>query len=315
MNLPGPSDAPAAPELHRDVDVDERAARRAVERRDREAGGSATGPDVPQHAGRNTRRSGRVLVQAQRHPETARVVRRPVGVAARIAIRALRHAPAGGGAVDLELGVAIGPRIVATRDPRCRRRDDEREHGEQRGGRQPVLLLLAASVALQRAPGSPLDRLPANIEMLTLFGERADISPDNARIAFMAKSFGDAMVVDLKTRAIRCLTCGVPGAAFLRVTTFFVSIVQRTPPPSCSVTTSATPHTPAGTSLLTHRPSAPRWNVFPYRFVVTRQVSGATSAVVKKTCWNSQRSVVSARFISHSAPSNASSALDPCPLK
>ena len=140
MNLPGPSDAPAAPELHRDVDVDERAARRAVERRDREAGGSATGPDVPQHAGRNTRRSGRVLVQAQRHPETARVVRRPVGVAARIAIRALRHAPAGGGAVDLELGVAIGPRIVATRDPRCRRRDDEREHGEQRGGRQPVLL-------------------------------------------------------------------------------------------------------------------------------------------------------------------------------
>ena len=81
----------------------------------------------------------------------------------------------------------------------------------------PVLLVLAAPVALQRAPGSPLDHLPANIEMLTYFGERADISPDNARVAFMAKSFGDAMVVDLKTRAIRCLTCGIPGAAFLRV--------------------------------------------------------------------------------------------------
>jgi Tol biopolymer transport system component len=33
----------------------------------------------------------------------------------------------------------------------------------------------------------------------------------------MAKSFGDAFVVDRETRAIRCLTCSVPGAAFLRV--------------------------------------------------------------------------------------------------
>jgi len=33
----------------------------------------------------------------------------------------------------------------------------------------------------------------------------------------MAKSFGDAMVVDLKSRVISCLTCNVPGAAFLRV--------------------------------------------------------------------------------------------------
>ena len=33
----------------------------------------------------------------------------------------------------------------------------------------------------------------------------------------MAKSFGDAMVIDLKTRIIQCLTCNVPGAAFLRV--------------------------------------------------------------------------------------------------
>src|SRR6185436_11464148 len=32
-----------------------------------------------------------------------------------------------------------------------------------------------------------------------------------------AKSFGDAFVIDLKTREIRCLTCNVPGAAFLRV--------------------------------------------------------------------------------------------------
>jgi Tol biopolymer transport system component len=33
----------------------------------------------------------------------------------------------------------------------------------------------------------------------------------------MAKSFGDAMLIDLNSRAIQCLTCNVPAAAFLRV--------------------------------------------------------------------------------------------------
>ena len=69
----------------------------------------------------------------------------------------------------------------------------------------------------ERKVGNPLEHLPSNIEMLTHFGERADISPDNQRVAFMAKSFGDAMLIDLKTRIITCLTCNLPGAAFLRV--------------------------------------------------------------------------------------------------
>lgn len=69
----------------------------------------------------------------------------------------------------------------------------------------------------QRKEGDPLKDLPDNIEILTYFGERADFSPDNKRVAFMAKSFGDAMVIDLETRTIDCLTCNVPGAAFLRV--------------------------------------------------------------------------------------------------
>src|SRR5690349_837806 len=80
-----------------------------------------------------------------------------------------------------------------------------------------AILLLAMPAAAQRKPGSPLDNLPPNIEMLTHFGERADISPDNQRVAFMDKSFGDAFVVDLKSRVITCLTCNVPEAAFLRV--------------------------------------------------------------------------------------------------
>jgi len=80
-----------------------------------------------------------------------------------------------------------------------------------------MLVLFAFFVPAQRKSASPLDQLPADIDVLTHFGERADISPDNQRVAFMAKSFGDAMVIDLKTRAITCLTCNVPGAVFLRV--------------------------------------------------------------------------------------------------
>jgi Tol biopolymer transport system component len=81
-----------------------------------------------------------------------------------------------------------------------------------------VLVALAALPLFgQRKPGSQLDQLPSNIEILTRFGERADISPDDKRIAFMSKSFGDAMAIDLDSRTIRCLTCNVPAAAFLRV--------------------------------------------------------------------------------------------------
>jgi hypothetical protein len=80
------------------------------------------------------------------------------------------------------------------------------------------LLIFALMVPVgQRSPDDPLQHLPANIEVLTHFGERADISPDNRRVAFMAKSFGDAMVIDLDSRMIRCLTCNVPAAVFLRV--------------------------------------------------------------------------------------------------
>jgi hypothetical protein len=80
-----------------------------------------------------------------------------------------------------------------------------------------VAALLLAPPPAHRRTDSPLDHLPPNIEVLTRFGERADISPDDRRVAFMAKSFGDAFVIDLETRVIRCLTCNVPGAAFLRV--------------------------------------------------------------------------------------------------
>lgn len=80
-----------------------------------------------------------------------------------------------------------------------------------------LVLALLFALPAERRQGNPLDHLPPNLEILTHFGERADISPDDLAVAFMAKSFGDAMLIDLKTREIRCLTCNVPGAAFLRV--------------------------------------------------------------------------------------------------
>ncbi len=80
-----------------------------------------------------------------------------------------------------------------------------------------ILALLASALLAQRKPGSQFDNLPPNLEVLTHFGERADISPDNREVAFMAKSFGDAMAIDLEKRAIRCLTCNIPAAVFLRV--------------------------------------------------------------------------------------------------
>lgn len=81
-----------------------------------------------------------------------------------------------------------------------------------------LLVALAASSAHgQRRSGSPVEALPNNEEVLTSFGERADISPDNQRVVFMDKSFGDAFVIDLKTRVIHCLTCSIPGATFLRI--------------------------------------------------------------------------------------------------
>src|SRR5438045_7218885 len=80
-----------------------------------------------------------------------------------------------------------------------------------------LITALLLALPAERKQGNPLDHLPPNFEILTYFGERADISPDNLRVAFMAKSFGDAMVIDLNTREIRCLTCNVPAATFLRV--------------------------------------------------------------------------------------------------
>jgi dipeptidyl aminopeptidase/acylaminoacyl peptidase len=64
--------------------------------------------------------------------------------------------------------------------------------------------------------GNPEEHLPPHVTRLTAFGERASWSPDGKRISFMAKSFGDAFVVDVATKVIRLLT-PAPSAGYLRV--------------------------------------------------------------------------------------------------
>lgn len=78
-----------------------------------------------------------------------------------------------------------------------------------------VIAMAVAVIAAQRS-GGPEDNLPSNIARLTAFGERASWSPDGQQIAFMSKSFGDAFVVDVRTKVIRLLT-HYPHAGYLRV--------------------------------------------------------------------------------------------------
>jgi len=88
---------------------------------------------------------------------------------------------------------------------------------------KPVLLVLAALLlapllsAQGKKPGSPETSLPPGITRLTGFGERAAWSPDDRRVAFMGKSFGDAFEIDLGTRMTRLLTGHFPHPGFLRV--------------------------------------------------------------------------------------------------
>ena len=77
--------------------------------------------------------------------------------------------------------------------------------------------LAAAALAQPRKSGSPETELPPNITELTGFGERAAWSPDDKRIAFMSKSFGDAFEIDLQSRRIRLLTGHFQHPGFLRV--------------------------------------------------------------------------------------------------
>jgi hypothetical protein len=86
-----------------------------------------------------------------------------------------------------------------------------------------TLLALLAAVHLPAAESSsplagqnPADHLPPHITRLTSFGERADFSLDGKRILFLTKTFGDALEIDLATKAIRNLTAHYPHHGYTR---------------------------------------------------------------------------------------------------
>jgi hypothetical protein len=78
------------------------------------------------------------------------------------------------------------------------------------GARLSLLLLglVASASALDqtKAGQSPAEHLPPHIRRLTHFGERADWSPDGKKIIFLAKTYGDALELDVATGAITNLT-------------------------------------------------------------------------------------------------------------
>jgi len=85
-------------------------------------------------------------------------------------------------------------------------------------GLAAVLLGVAPPLRAQaKQTGSPEQQLPREITQLTGFGERAAWSPDDKRIAFMGRSFGDAFEIDLATGLTRLLTGHFQHSGFLRV--------------------------------------------------------------------------------------------------
>lgn len=79
-----------------------------------------------------------------------------------------------------------------------------------------MILALPATAAPPSAELNPADHLPRHIQRVTGFGERADWSHDGQKILFLSKTFGDAMEIDLRTRAIRNLTAHYPHCGYTR---------------------------------------------------------------------------------------------------
>ncbi len=89
-------------------------------------------------------------------------------------------------------------------------------HSRKRRAAAALAVLTLAFSPQAKKTGNPEKLLPRHITQLSGFGERAAWSPDDKRIAFMEKSFGDAFEIDLKTRLTRLLTGHFPHAGFLR---------------------------------------------------------------------------------------------------
>jgi hypothetical protein len=78
-------------------------------------------------------------------------------------------------------------------------------------------MLATCARAAQLPEGqSPTDHLPAHIQQVAWFGERADWSLDGKRILFLSKTFGDAMELELSSKTLRNLTAHYPHYGYTR---------------------------------------------------------------------------------------------------
>jgi len=80
-----------------------------------------------------------------------------------------------------------------------------------------VFAAVSSAITAEPKPGeNPADHLPPHISQVTWFGERADWSHDGRKILFLSKTFGDALEMDLATKAIRNLTAHYPHGGYTR---------------------------------------------------------------------------------------------------
>jgi hypothetical protein len=73
----------------------------------------------------------------------------------------------------------------------------------------PFIVVLSPrwlGTAEEPAVAPPFEPLPANVQRLTAFGERADWAADGKRLIFLEKTFGDVFEVEIATRVLRPLT-------------------------------------------------------------------------------------------------------------
>src|SRR3954453_2739799 len=79
-----------------------------------------------------------------------------------------------------------------------------------------LVFVLSSRAADSKEGQSPADHLPPHITQATLFGQRADWSPDGKKILFLTKTFGDAMEIDVATCEIHNLTAFYPHHGYTR---------------------------------------------------------------------------------------------------
>lgn len=64
--------------------------------------------------------------------------------------------------------------------------------------------------------GSPLDKLPANIQLISRTGMRPDWSPDQKQLVYLDKPLGQIHLYDLATKASRNVSAAFPNFGFTR---------------------------------------------------------------------------------------------------